>query len=117
MVQRYANEFEKWELDWDRVVLSSGGWEANDVGSLRLDYNNKMALFETFLLDLDMGGGIPNRTQFKHVVFGPQLWSGYDEAFFPAIRDTIESGELELAKRIIAKTAAIIRQAAMILQM
>lgn len=58
LVQRNADEFEKWELDWDRVVLSSGGWEANDVGVMRLDYNNKMANFETQLLDLELGGGV-----------------------------------------------------------
>lgn len=55
---------------------------------------------------------IPNRTQFRHVVFGPQLWSGYDEAFFPAIRDTVESGNWTLASETIEKTARIIRDAA-----
>ena len=55
---------------------------------------------------------IPNRTQFKHVVFGPQLWSGYDEAFFPAIRDSIESKDWDLVRRIMDKTAALLRQAA-----
>jgi len=54
---------------------------------------------------------IPNRTQFKHVVFGPQLWSGYDEAFFPAIRDAIEAGDWDLAKKQLEKTADIIKRA------
>jgi N-acetylated-alpha-linked acidic dipeptidase len=58
---------------------------------------------------------IPNRTQFKHVVFGPQLWSGYDEAFFPAIRDTIEAKDWALAEKTIAKTAEILRNAAAVL--
>lgn len=55
---------------------------------------------------------IPNRTQFRHVVFGPQLWSGYEEAFFPAIRDVIESGNWTLANLTVKKTADIIRAAA-----
>jgi hypothetical protein len=54
---------------------------------------------------------IPNRTQFKHVVFGPQLWSGYDEAYFPAIRDAVESGDWALAKVQVEKTASIIMRA------
>ncbi|CAM1507425.1 Fc.00g070660.m01.CDS01 [Cosmosporella sp. VM-42] len=116
-VQRNADQFEKWEMDWNAVISSSGGWEANDVGELRLDYNNKMANFDTRLLDLELGGGVPNRTQFKHVVFGPQLWSGYDEAFFPAIRDIIEAEDWDEAKRYIAKTSAILRQAATELEM
>ncbi|KAF5003236.1 hypothetical protein FDECE_10194 [Fusarium decemcellulare] len=117
LIQHNAGAFEKWEMDWDREVLGNGGWEANDIGTARLAYNNKMAYFETALLDLELGGGIPNRTQFKHVVFGPQAWSGYDEAFFPAIRDTIETGDWTSAQRIIAKTAAILRKAASILEM
>jgi len=100
-----------------RMILTSGGWEENDVGLARLEYNNRMSDFETNLLDLQMGGGIPNRTQFKHVVFGPQLWSGYDEAFFPAIRDVIEAKDWDLARRTIAKTSAILRQAASVLVM
>jgi hypothetical protein len=54
---------------------------------------------------------IPNRTQFKHVLFGPQLWSGYDEAFFPAIRDAVEAGEWELAQKQVDKAADIIKRA------
>jgi hypothetical protein len=55
---------------------------------------------------------IPNRTQFRHVVFGPQLWSGYDEAFFPAIRDVIDAGDWALANETVYKVASIIRTAA-----
>jgi Transferrin receptor-like dimerisation domain len=54
---------------------------------------------------------IPNRTQFKHVVFGPQLWSGYDEAYFPAIRDAIEAGDWDMAKFQLEKAANIIKRA------
>lgn len=56
---------------------------------------------------------ITNRTQFKHVVFGPQLWSGYDEAYFPHIRDAIDAGDWKLTENIIQKTARILRQAAL----
>ncbi|PHH92196.1 hypothetical protein CDD83_8485 [Cordyceps sp. RAO-2017] len=116
-VKRNADKFEGWELEWNRLVLSSGGWEANDLGMRRMSYNDKMAAFETALLDLELGGGIPNRTQFKHVVYGPELWSSYDGAVFPAIRDTVEAGEWDLARRVTAKTAAILRQAAAVLDM
>jgi hypothetical protein len=45
------------------------------------------------------------------VVFGPQLWSGYDEAYFPAIRDAVEAGDWALAKVQVEKTAGIIMRA------
>ncbi|KAG5926944.1 hypothetical protein E4U53_002958 [Claviceps sorghi] len=117
LVKRNADEFERWELEWDHSVLTSNGYEAHSLGVQRLRYNDKMAAFETALLDLEYGGGIPNRTQFKHVVFGPQKWSTYDISVFPAIRDTIEAGDWDLARLITSKTAAILRHAATVLQL
>ena len=60
---------------------------------------------------------IPNRTQFKHVVFGPQLWSGYDEAFFPAVRDLVDAEAWDDANKYIAKTASLMKKAAAVLEL
>lgn len=60
---------------------------------------------------------IPNRTQFKHVVFGPPLLSTNDEALFPAIRDMIEAEDWAGAKNVMAKTAAMLRHAGALLSM
>ncbi|KAI0537076.1 PA domain-containing protein [Xylaria digitata] len=111
-VERLVSQFEKWEPYWEQNVIAVNGWEPAGLGLRRLDYNNRMSTFETNLLDLEPGGGIPNRTQFKHVIFGPQLWSEYDEAYFPAIRDVIETEDWPLAQSIIDKTAKIINDAA-----
>ncbi|KAG0649864.1 putative glutamate carboxypeptidase [Hyphodiscus hymeniophilus] len=123
-----AKQFEEFELEWDSVVLGGGGFENANVAFHRKSHNIRMANFETHLLDLEEGGGvcifvlandcplilksqIPNRTQFKHVVFGPQLWSGYDEAYFPFIRDAVEAGDWTLAQKQVEKAAAIIKRA------
>ncbi|KAI9050768.1 hypothetical protein LZ554_004887 [Drepanopeziza brunnea f. sp. 'monogermtubi'] len=106
-----ARLFEKWELDWDGIVLGGGGFESAVLAAHRKSHNNRMANFETHLLDLEEGGGIPNRTQFKHVLFGPQLWSGYDAAFFPAIRDAVDARNWTLAQAQVAKAADIITKA------
>lgn len=58
LIKSNAEEFQRWELEWDHLVITSGGWEANDLGASRLVYNDKMALFETALLDLELGGGV-----------------------------------------------------------
>ncbi|KAM3075676.1 hypothetical protein ACMFMG_007807 [Clarireedia jacksonii] len=111
---QFANDvklFEKWELEWDSLVLGSGGFESSALAAHRKSHNTRMANFETHLLDLEKDGGIPNRTQFKHVLFGPQLWSGYDEAYFPAIRDAVEAKDWALAKKQVEKTADIIKKA------
>ncbi|ROV95217.1 hypothetical protein VMCG_08546 [Cytospora schulzeri] len=107
-----VGSFQEWEQVWQNSVLAANGWEPVGLGDKRTKYNNAMANFDTHLLDLARDGGIPNRTQFRHVVFGPQLWSGYDEAFFPAIRDVIESGNWTLANITVEKTAKIIKKAA-----
>ncbi|GAP82974.1 putative PA domain-containing protein [Rosellinia necatrix] len=110
-VEGAISVFVTWEPHWEQNIIAANGWEPAGLAVKRLDYNNRMSSFETNLLDLETGGGIPNRTQFKHVLFGPQLWSEYDEAFFPAIRDVVEAGDWPLAQSMIDKTAKIIEQA------
>lgn len=111
-VEEAVSRFGAWEVQWEQNVMGSSGWEAAGLGRQRCEYNSRMAAFETALLDLEHGGGIPNRTQFVHVVYGPQLWSGYDEAFFPAIRDAVDAGDWNLAQSIVNKTVKLISRAA-----
>ena len=56
-------------------------------------------------------GGVPGREQFKHIIFGPQAWSGYDEAYFPAVRDLMAVGDWEKAQQYINIAAERIRWA------
>lgn len=58
---------------------------------------------------------IPERTQFKHVVYGPQKWGAYEDAFFPAIRDSIEDGDWDLANTLVERTAQLMANAASVL--
>lgn len=58
LIKNNAEEFEKWELEWDRSILSSGGFEANGLGMQRINYNGRMAAFDAALLDLELGGGV-----------------------------------------------------------
>ena len=60
-----------------------------------------MTQFEKDLLDLSEGGGLVNRTQFRHVLFAPVKWSGYDEGVFPGIRDAVDEGDREGARRSV----------------
>ncbi|KAI0202305.1 Zn-dependent exopeptidase [Astrocystis sublimbata] len=113
-VEAAVAQFEKWEPWWEAEVVAANGWEPAVLGVRRLEYNSRMADFETGLLDLEMGGGIPNRTQFRHVVYGPQLWNEYsvEQAHFPAIMDAIEAGDLELAQDMVLRAAKAVDRAA-----
>ncbi|KAL1953172.1 hypothetical protein VTO42DRAFT_3432 [Malbranchea cinnamomea] len=106
--RREAEVFHQWGTSWNKSLYASGGYENNVMAIKRINYNSRMAYFDTNLLDTEEGGGVPNRTQFKHVIYGPQLWSGYDEAYFPAIRDAIDSGNWTATQQWVDKVAKII---------
>ncbi|KAK8053208.1 hypothetical protein PG996_012509 [Apiospora saccharicola] len=114
-VENSVMQIQLWAIKWEQDVTNANGWEPAALGRLRTAYNTRLANFETALLDLEYGGGIPNRTQFVHVVFGPQLWSGYDAAYFPAIRDAVDAGDMKLAQEITDKTGKIISAAAKVM--
>ncbi|KAH0542691.1 hypothetical protein FGG08_002924 [Glutinoglossum americanum] len=90
---RNAKIFQDWEQEWSDVVYGS------------------VANFETHLLDLEEGGGLLGREQFKHIIFAPQAWSGYDTAYFPAVRDALDQQNWSLAQQQLDKAAAILNKA------
>ncbi|KAK4463937.1 putative glutamate carboxypeptidase 2 [Cladorrhinum samala] len=104
-----VRKFVKWEAKWDATVLGGSGWEPNSLGKQRMAYNSRMADFETDLLDDE---GIPGRKQFKHVVFGPQLWDNDRNAHFPSIRDAVASGNWTLAQLTVDRVATVMVAAA-----
>ena len=61
-------------------------------------------------------GGLPGRRQFKHVIFAPSLYSGYDEAFFPGIRDAVDARDWEGARRQIEKVSWVLSRAVGVLE-
>lgn len=44
-------------------------------------------------------------------MFGPQAWSGYDEAFFPAIRDAVDADDWDAAWKAVDKAAMLLTKA------
>ncbi|OLN88326.1 putative glutamate carboxypeptidase-like protein 1 [Colletotrichum chlorophyti] len=108
--------FAMWEMSWESSVMGGGGWESSGMGNKRVQFNTHMADFESALLDLEQGGGIPGRTQFKHIIFGPQAWSGNKPTTFPAIRDAIEAKDWDLANKLVEKTAHMLRNATTVLR-
>lgn len=107
-----AQRFHSFDSAWRDFVFGSGGFESTAMGQARYDHNARLAQFETDLLDLSEGGGLANRTQFKHVIFAPQAWSGYDDATFPAVRDAVDARLWDLAQSEVQKIAGIIEVAA-----
>lgn len=108
--------FGEWDNKWMNTILEGGGMEMRDTAIRRISHNTRMSNFETHLLDLplpdeDRVGGVPGRTQFKHVIFGPQAWSGYDEAYFPGVRDALDVGDWTAAQTQLDIAAKVLRHA------
>ncbi|TKA28441.1 hypothetical protein B0A50_03908 [Salinomyces thailandicus] len=97
-----VDDFHRFEDAWTTRVLGSGGLETTRFAMQRMAYNDRLAHFETDLLD---PLGYPGREQFKHVVFGPQARSGYDASVFPAVRDAVTEGKWEQAREMVARAA------------
>lgn len=108
-ISPHVVSYQDFDNAWHAQIMASGGFETTSMAKQRHSRNDRLGSFERHLRSTE---GIVNRTQFKHVVFGPQKWSGYDEAFFPGIRDYIEAGEMRNAQDEVVKVADIIVQAA-----
>ncbi|KAL5377319.1 hypothetical protein PMIN06_010415 [Paraphaeosphaeria minitans] len=121
-----AQEFEQWETTWYNQIVNTGGFETQGLTVQRVAHNARMSDFESDLLDVQRGNvdgeqerGLPGRTQFKHIIFGPSRYDASDTSYtFPFIRDAIERhtlGETKDWKETeaqIKKTADILDRAA-----
>lgn len=109
--------FMAFEDTWASAVAYQAMIEDRETAMHRIAHNARMSEFETHLLDLPSAqegreGGVPGRTQYKHVIYGPQTWSGYDEAYFPAVVDAMQEGEWARAQEWVEITARILKHAA-----
>ncbi|KAK3703697.1 hypothetical protein LTR37_014275 [Vermiconidia calcicola] len=117
-----VHAFHHFEDTWTTNVLGAGGLESSSFAIQRLQYNDKIAHFESDLLDLayehgDEGEhGVPGREQFRHVVFGPSACGGGDGdgagvVAFPAVRDAVERGDWEGAMGMVGRVAGVLERA------
>lgn len=118
LLDRNSREFQGWEDSWYGQVYGTGGFESNALAVHRISHNARMSNFETHLLDLPQGKkdkgphGIPGREQYKHIIFGPDAsGSGYDAAFFPAVRDALDARDWPGAQAQVQKAADILSRA------
>ncbi|KAI1380702.1 Zn-dependent exopeptidase [Hypoxylon crocopeplum] len=56
-------------------------------------------------------GGLPGRPWYKHLIFAPGLWAGYDGVVFPGITECLENDDVNGANAWIWEVAEVIDRA------
>lgn len=109
-IKAAGERFEIWREGWKTAVNSAG--EPPIFSVHRWSWNSHLVGIDKHLLD---NNGVPGRSWFKHVVFGPQLWhpsgpsgSTYAWGTFPAIRDFAEARDWSGAQTAVERVATII---------
>lgn len=102
-----SNVFTEFDNEWHSKVYATGGFESSYIGLKRIERNEKIEHFDKLFLNND---GLPDRPQFKHVIFGPQKWYPYEDALFPGIMDQLE--DVDKAQDEVQRVADIISEAA-----
>ncbi|ETS86532.1 hypothetical protein PFICI_00360 [Pestalotiopsis fici W106-1] len=55
--------------------------------------------------------GLPGRPWYKHSVFAPGLWAGYDGVVFPGILESVEEEDIDKANKWVRRIAGHIQDA------
>ncbi|XP_014556141.1 hypothetical protein COCVIDRAFT_100564 [Bipolaris victoriae FI3] len=117
MFKKRTEAFGAWEQSWYNQVYATGGFEASGVTMQRVRHNAKIGGLESDFLDLPRGKedkgayGLPNRDQFKHVLFAPDLENGLEASVFPYAREAIASKDWKRAAEAIQMTADVLNRA------
>ncbi|KAI1409915.1 Zn-dependent exopeptidase [Hypoxylon sp. FL1857] len=53
-------------------------------------------------------GGLPGRPWYKHLIFAPGLWAGYDGVAFPGVTECLENGDIKGANVWIQEVAKVV---------
>ncbi|OTA95903.1 hypothetical protein M434DRAFT_28399 [Hypoxylon sp. CO27-5] len=72
-----------------------------------------MKLERSFLREKD---GLPGRPWYKHLIFAPGLWAGYDGVAFPGVAECLENGDVEGANEWIQEVAGVIDRASSLVE-
>jgi N-acetylated-alpha-linked acidic dipeptidase len=90
-------------------AVQSGLSVEEDAQAVR-KWNDKMVQLERYLIS---DAGLPHRTWFKHVIFGPGFYEGYAGAAFPGISDCIAfDDDVETTQQHVDEVARVINDAA-----
>lgn len=75
--------------------------------------NDRLAKFERGFLDEQ---GLEGREWFKHVIFAPGLWAGYNAQTFPGLSEKVQDGKWEEVLVAERRIAGLVKDAGRLLE-
>ena len=126
-VNTYLDEIEKLPGQAKKVDLSAVRKEIAELRKAAADYNSaygksvgklgsasaaKLAAINRLLIDserdLTLDPGLPNRPWFRHRLYAPGLYTGYDVKTLPGVREAVELGRPQEADEQAKQVAHVI---------
>jgi N-acetylated-alpha-linked acidic dipeptidase len=97
------------KLDAEAVKIMEG----LDEFKVEADTQKQIEVVNERYMSIERGflrkdGGLPGREWFKHMVFAPGLWLGYQGVAFPGVLEALDDGDLEGAKIWVERIAGAI---------
>ncbi len=89
------------------AATASGSAELERDGNALEEINRMIYTSER---ELGIEDGLPRRPWFRHMVYAPGFYTGYGVKTIPAVREAIEQGDLDEARRYTAIVAGVITQ-------
>lgn len=80
---------------------------ANLTPAQLLDFNNRLMQTERKLLNND---GLPRRPWYRHLIYAPGFYTGYDPKTLPGIREAIEEKRYPEAEKEISRVAKVLEE-------
>lgn len=100
IAQRLADRYEP---------TASQGTEPKDFYEVN---RNLVNTEKTFLLP----GGLPGRPWYKHVLFSPGKYNGYDSVALPGVQESVDAGNFDEARTQLEEITAALHRAKVFLQ-
>ena len=85
-----------------------GQWAITNVPLDASRRNRLNAILGRLEQSLTATGGLPGRPWFKHMIYAPGFYSGYDPKTLPGVREAIEQGRWDEAQRYIGITSQVL---------
>ncbi|HWD67871.1 MAG TPA: transferrin receptor-like dimerization domain-containing protein, partial [Caulobacteraceae bacterium] len=96
----------------DRLRLSAKAYDlATDHDPNPVEVAKANLILQGIEQSLTQDAGLPGRSWYRHLLYAPGLLTGYGAKTLPGVREAIEGGRWDEARRYIVLTAAVLNAA------